>query len=141
LWTACEVLIYLTPDLVGGRNGNREGPGERIPTFRVDSKRGGVDGLVALDDIAILVHEDEIRDADLREVLGEGIQPEVVCEDRVSHGDVSCDALVESAVCEAVGGFSRGFSLRAGWKANSRKAAARCCLRYNLSSSRVSNVG
>jgi hypothetical protein len=35
----------------------------------MDSKGGRVDGLISNHDIAVLVHENEIRDADLREVL------------------------------------------------------------------------
>ena len=41
----------------------------------VDGKGGGVDGLVALDDGAGLVDEDEVGDFDLGEVRGEGVEP------------------------------------------------------------------
>lgn len=45
----------------------------RLVDRRVDGEGGGVDGLVALDDFARLVDEDEVRDADLREVRGERV--------------------------------------------------------------------
>jgi hypothetical protein len=44
----------------------------------VDCESSGVDGLVTLDDDTFFVDQDEIGDFYLREVLGEGIEPEVV---------------------------------------------------------------
>ena len=68
--------------------------------FRVDGKRGRVDRLLAFDDLPVFVHEDQVRNADLREMLREGIQPEMIREDRIADGDVARDTLVEAAVCE-----------------------------------------
>jgi hypothetical protein len=67
----------------------------------VNSKRSSVDGTEPINDIAVLVDEDQVRDADLREMHRQRVQPEVVGEDRVAHRDVTCDALVIAAVCEA----------------------------------------
>ena len=77
----------------------------RIHTFRVDSKSRRVDGLVALDDIAVLIHKDEVRDTDLWEVHRQRIQPEVVSQDGIANRDVPCDALVVAAVCETAWRF------------------------------------
>lgn len=41
----------------------------------MNRKRSSVDRLVANDDLAVLVDEDEVRDADGCEVLREGVQP------------------------------------------------------------------
>jgi hypothetical protein len=70
----------------------------------VDGEGRGVDGLVALNDVAGVVDEDQMRDADLREVARQRIQPEVVGADGVADGDVAGDALVEAAVGEAANG-------------------------------------
>lgn len=67
----------------------------------MNSKRSSVDGTEPINDIAVLVDEDQVRDADLREMHRQRVQPEVVGEDRVAHRDVTCDALVIAAVCEA----------------------------------------
>lgn len=68
----------------------------------VDGEGGGVDGLgsAAGDDAAGLVDEDEVGDADLREVRRQRVQPEVVRQDRVAHANVARDALVVAAVGE-----------------------------------------
>lgn len=50
----------------------------------MDSECGGVDGLIAYHDVPIFVDEDQVRDADLGEVLGEGVEPEMICEDGVA---------------------------------------------------------
>ncbi len=50
----------------------------------MDGKCCCVDGLVANHHVAIFVDENEIRDGDLGEVLGEGVEPEVICEDWVT---------------------------------------------------------
>lgn len=41
----------------------------------VDCERGGIDGFVAFDNGAVFVYEDEVRDFDLAEVGGEGVEP------------------------------------------------------------------
>jgi hypothetical protein len=70
----------------------------------VNSKRSSVDTFLTVDNIAVFVDEDQVRDADLREMHRQRVQPEVVGEDRVAHRDVTCDALVIAAVCEAAYG-------------------------------------
>lgn len=78
----------------------------------MDGEGGSVDGLVALDDVAGLIDENQVRDADLGEVPRERVQPEVVGEDGVAHGNVPGDALVETTGGEAGGlGSARGSDL------------------------------
>lgn len=64
----------------------------------VDRKGGGIDGLIADDDLALFVDENKVRDRDQREVFGQRVEPEVVGEDGIANGDVACDAFVE-ALC------------------------------------------
>jgi hypothetical protein len=52
--------------------------GARLVDRAVDGEGRGVDGLVADLDVAGLVDEDEVRDGDLGEVRGQGVEPEVV---------------------------------------------------------------
>lgn len=52
--------------------------GARLVDRAVDGEGRGVDGLVADHDVAGLVDEDEVRDGDLGEVRGQGVEPEVV---------------------------------------------------------------
>lgn len=56
----------------------------------MDGEGRGVDRLVANDYVALLVHQDEIRNAHLAEVLRQGVEPEVVCQDWISNRDVAC---------------------------------------------------
>src|SRR3954466_12024403 len=66
----------------------------------MDRKRGAVHGPVALHDVAVVVDQDQIRDADLREVHAERVDPEVVQPLGVAGGDVPRTALVEAAARE-----------------------------------------
>lgn len=47
----------------------------RLVDLRVDGERGRVDGFVADHDVAVLVDQDQVRHADLREVLRERVEP------------------------------------------------------------------
>ena len=51
--------------------------------------------MVALDDLAPVVHEDEVGHPDVAEVHAERVDPEVVEVLGVAGGDVAGDALVE----------------------------------------------
>lgn len=53
-------------------------------TFGMDCKCCSVNRLVPNNDIAVFVDEDQVRDADLREVLREWIEPEMVSENGIS---------------------------------------------------------
>ena len=68
--------------------------------LRVDGERRRVDGVVALDDLALVVHEDEIATPDRAEVHRERVDPEVVGELGVAGGDVAGDALAEAERAE-----------------------------------------
>jgi hypothetical protein len=60
-----------------------------------------VDGLIPDHHLPILVHQNKVRDTDLREVLRKRIKPEVIRENRISNGDVTCDTLVEPSLCKS----------------------------------------
>ncbi|KJR90047.1 uncharacterized protein SPSK_06589 [Sporothrix schenckii 1099-18] len=70
----------------------------RLVDFRVDGKRGGIDGLAALDDDAVFVDENEVGHADLRKVHRQRIQPEMVGQNWIAHRHVAGHALVEAAI-------------------------------------------
>src|SRR5262245_59501171 len=69
--------------------------GARRVNRRVDGEGGDVDRVFALDDLAIMVDQDQIRDANLAEIHAEGIDPEMILFFGVARGDVPCDAFVE----------------------------------------------
>ena len=86
---------------VGGRL--HVGPG-RVH-LRVDGEGGDVDRPVALDDLALVVHEDQVGGPDQAEREAEGVDPEAVGALRVAGGEVAGHALVEAeAVEQAEGG-------------------------------------
>ena len=66
----------------------------------MDRERSRVQGPVTVHDLATIVDEDEVLDADVLEVHPERIDPEVVEQLRVSCRDVTGYALVESEVSE-----------------------------------------
>src|SRR5439155_14801866 len=61
---------------VGVGGGNYIGPG-RVH-LGVDDEGGGVDGPVAAHHVALVVDEQQVGHADVAEVHGEGVDPEVV---------------------------------------------------------------
>lgn len=88
--------------------------GPRSVNGRMDGKRRRVNRLVTLDDKAAFIDEDEIRDADLAKVLGQGVQPKVVRVDGVADGNVASDAFVVASVGkDAKGGGEVGFAVGA----------------------------
>ena len=76
------------------------GGGDRVRPRGVDARMndegGGVDRIVALDDGALVVAADQVRDLDLAEMDAERIDPERVRKLRIARGDVPRDPLVEA---------------------------------------------
>ena len=73
--------------------------------LRVDGEGGDVDRPVALDDLALVVHEDQVGGPDEAERQAERVHPEAVGALRVAGGEVAGHALVEAeAVEQAEGG-------------------------------------
>ncbi len=68
--------------------------GTRRVDLAVDRKGGAIDDVVALDDLAVVVHQEQVGDADQAEVLAERIHPEVVAELGVARRDVPRRPLV-----------------------------------------------
>ena len=66
----------------------------------MDDERGAVDGLVAVDDVAVVVDQDQVADLDVAEAHAERVDPEVVGELGVAHRDVAGDALAEADAAE-----------------------------------------
>jgi hypothetical protein len=64
--------------------------------LRVDGERGLVHGVAALDDVALVVHQEEVRRADEAEVDAERVDPEVVGQLGVPGGDVAGHPLAEA---------------------------------------------
>ena len=83
---------------VGVRGGHHVGAGG--VDLRVDHERGRVHRPGALDDLAPVVHEQEVLHPDLLEVHAERVDPEVVEQLGVAGGDVAGRALVEAEVPE-----------------------------------------
>ena len=78
--------------------GDDVGPG--LVDRRVDHERRPVHRLAAVDDVAVVVDEDEVADAHVPEAETERVDPEVVGELGVAHGDVAGDALAEAEAAE-----------------------------------------
>ena len=75
---------------------------------RVDGKCCGVDRVVALDNFAFVIDQDQVGHTDLSEVDAEGVYPEPVRIARVACRDVARHALVEAeARKQAEGGVRR----------------------------------
>ena len=83
---------------VAVRSGDDVGP--RRVDRRVDHERRPVHRTPAVDDLPVVVDEDEVADLHVAEALDERVDPEVVRELGVAHGDVSGDALAEAAAAE-----------------------------------------
>lgn len=83
---------------VGVRGGHDVGSGGM--DLRVDHERCDVERPVALDDLAPIVHEQQVLHPDLLEVHAQRVDPEVVEQLGVPGGDVTGHALVETEVPE-----------------------------------------
>ena len=66
----------------------------------VDDERRSVERPISVDDLALVVHEEEILHLDLLEIDAERIDPEVVQVLRVASGDVAGRTLVEPKMSE-----------------------------------------
>jgi hypothetical protein len=55
---------------------------------RMDCKGGTVHRVLAFDDFPILVHQNQVRNADMPEMHAEGIDPEMIRSFRISRGNV-----------------------------------------------------
>ena len=76
--------------------GGRHDVGAGGVDLRVDHERRRVQRPVALDDLALVVHEEQVLDPDVLEVHAERVDPEVVGQLGVAGGDVAGRALVEA---------------------------------------------
>ena len=88
----------LAVDRVGVGRGDDVGP--RGVDGRVDDERRAIDRALALDDLAVVVDENQVRDADVAEVHPEGVDPEVVEQFGVARRDVPGDAFGEAELAE-----------------------------------------
>src|SRR2546425_9657548 len=62
----------------------------------VDGKGRGIHGILAFHHLAAMIHQDQVRDADLAEVHPERIHPEVIPAFWIAGGDVACHSFVEA---------------------------------------------
>ena len=132
----------------------------------MDCKSRSIDRLISNNYISILIHKNQIGNTNLREVLRERIKPEVIRQYRIpdrairyqllpisksfisssEDSHMPSNTLVESPLCKSdssksaqAHGKRSGLVKREG--TNTLNAAARCCFRYSLSSSKLSNLG
>src|SRR5580692_834491 len=63
---------------------------------RMDCKGGTVHRVLAFDNFPVLVHQDQVRDADMTEMHTEGIDPEMIRSLRIARGNVPGYAFVET---------------------------------------------
>ena len=80
--------------------GGRHDVGAGGMDLRVDGEGGGVDRPVALDDLAAVVHQEEVLDPDGLEAHPEWVDPEVVGTLGIPCGDVAGQSLVEPELPE-----------------------------------------
>src|ERR1700726_1485186 len=64
--------------------------------LRVNRKRRSIYRMLALDDLAAMVHQNQIRRADLAEVHPERVHPEMVQSFRIAGRDVTGYSFIES---------------------------------------------
>src|SRR5574339_646817 len=62
----------------------------------MDGEGSRIDGIVSLNDFALVIDENQIRDPDLTEVDPEWIDPEMVRFFGIARGDVSRHSLIET---------------------------------------------
>src|SRR6267378_7453702 len=70
--------------------------GTRRVHLRVDGKRRSIDGILSLDHVAAMIHQNQVGRANLPEVYPERVHPEVVEPFRIARRDVSRHAFIES---------------------------------------------
>jgi hypothetical protein len=70
--------------------------GARGVDLRVNREGCPVDRVLPFHDLALVIHQNEVGDANLTEVHAEGIDPEMIEAFGVASGDVASDAFIES---------------------------------------------
>src|SRR5882724_6794426 len=70
--------------------------GARGVDLRVNREGCTVEGVLPFHDLALVIHQNEVGDANLAEVHAEGIDPEMIEAFGVASGDVSGNAFIES---------------------------------------------
>ncbi len=74
--------------------------GSSLVDGRVDHEGGAIDGPGSVDDIAVVVHQQQVADADVAEAHRERVDPEVIGELRIADGDVAGNAFAEAEAAE-----------------------------------------
>jgi hypothetical protein len=64
--------------------------------LRVNRKRSSVYRIFALDDLAMMIHQNQVRRVDLAEMHPKGVHPEMVQSFRIPGRDVTSYAFIES---------------------------------------------
>lgn len=86
--------------------------GARRVNSRVDRERGRIDRPIANDDLATVVHQQQVADFDLRKVHAVRIHPEMIEQFWVASGDVASGTFTEAhASKDAEGGSKMLFSV------------------------------
>lgn len=131
----------------------------------MDCKSCSVYRLITNNYIPVLIHKNEITNTNLGEVLRQRIKPEVICQYRISNRTIQyqhripisksnlenshmpSNALIKASFCKSdhpkISQELREWEqwLQRRGRTYTLNAAARCCFRYSLSSSKLSNLG
>jgi hypothetical protein len=78
--------------------------GTRMVNARVNRESRDVDRIIALDNFALGIHQDQVGSADMPKVDSEGIDPEMIGPLGISSGDVSGDTFVVTKFSEQAKG-------------------------------------
>src|SRR6266436_2563622 len=70
--------------------------GTRRVHLRVDGKRRSIDGILSLDHVAAVIHQNQVGRTDLPEVHPKWVHPEVVAPFRIARRDVSRHTFIKS---------------------------------------------
>src|SRR5215472_4182337 len=86
----------------------------RVMNARMDGECGNVDRMVAFDDLAFLVYQDQVRHADVSEMQAERIDPEMIQPLRISRRNVPRNTFIETELGKkAEGGGQTFFAIAA----------------------------
>ena len=55
-----------------------------------------IDGLIANDDITIMIHQQKVGDPDMAEIDAKRVNPEMIRPFRIAHGDMAGRAMVKA---------------------------------------------
>ena len=89
------------------RRGNYVRPG--MVNARMDRERGNVHRVLAFDDFAFSVHQDQVSDADMSEMHTEGIDPEMIRSFRISRGNVPGHTFIKTELGKETEGRGQAF--------------------------------